>query len=86
MKSLYQRAENICSSSEKCKDKNKVKQEQIKMFMSWNGYPSFARNSLIKQLKTLPKIAEKEKGDKKIRSIRLAYLGNIDDSMKKNCF
>ena len=61
MKSFYRRAEKICSSSKKCKDKNKVKQEQIKMFMSWNGHPSFARNSVIKQLKTLPKITEKRK-------------------------
>ena len=52
--------------------------------MSWNGCPSFTRNSIIKQLKAFPKKAEKEKDDRKIIWIRLPYLGNIDDSM--NCF
>ena len=54
--------------------------------MSWNGCPSFTRNSIVKQLKAFPKKAEKEKDDRKIIWIRLPYLGNIDDSMKKNCF
>ena len=36
------------------------------MFMSWNGCPSFARNSIIKRLKTSPKKVEKEKDDRKI--------------------
>ena len=56
------------------------------MFMSWNGYPSFTCNSIIKQLKTPPKIIEKEKDDRKIIWIRLPYLGNVGDSMKKSCF
>ena len=56
------------------------------MFMFWNGYPSFTRNSIIKQLKTFPKKVEKEKDDKKIRCIRLPYLGNTGDSIKKNWF
>ena len=36
------------------------------MFMSWNGYPSFIRNSIIKRLKASPKKTEKEKDDSKI--------------------
>ena len=54
--------------------------------MSWNGYASFTRNSIIKQLKTSPKKVQKEKDDRKIIWIRLPYLGNIDDSLRKNCF
>ena len=56
------------------------------MFMSWNGYPSFTRNSIIKQLKTSLKKVEKEKDDRKIIWIRLSYLGNTGDNRKKNCF
>ena len=44
------------------------------------------RNSIIKRLKISPKKIEKEKDDKKIMWIRLRYLGNIGDSMKKNYF
>ena len=56
------------------------------MCMSWNGYPSFTRNSIIKRLKTSPKKIEKVKDDRKIIWIRLPYLGTIGDNMKKNCF
>ena len=62
IKSLYYRAEKICSSSEKFR----FQINKIKMFMFWNGYPSFTRNSIIKQLKTSPKKVEKEKDDRKI--------------------
>ena len=33
----------------------------MKIFMSWNGYPSFRRNSNIKRLKASPKVVEKKK-------------------------
>ena len=56
------------------------------MFMSWNGYSSFTRNSIIKRLKTRPKKVEKEKYDRKVIWIRLPYLGNIGNNMRKNCF
>ena len=56
------------------------------MFISWNGYSSFTRNSITKRLKTRPKNVEKEKYDRKIIWIRLPYLGNIGNDMKKNCF
>ena len=82
MKSLYHRAEKICSSSEKFS----FQINQLKMFMSWNGYPSFTCNSIIKRLKASPKKVEKEKDDWTIIWIRLQYLGNIGDYMKKNCF
>ena len=54
--------------------------------MSWNGHRFFTRNSIIKRLKTYPKKIEKEKNDRKIIWIRLPYLSNIDNSMKKKCF
>ena len=82
IKSLYHRADKICSSSEKIR----FQINKIKMFMSWNGYPYFTRNSIIKRLKTSTKKVEKEKDDRKIIWIRLPYLGNICDNMKKNCF
>ena len=40
---------------------HQVKINKIKMFMFWNGYPSFTRNSIIKRLKTSPKKIENEK-------------------------
>ena len=36
--------------------------------------------------KATPKKVENEKDDSKIIWIRLPYLGNIGDSLKKNCF
>ena len=81
IKSLYHQADKICSSSKKFR----FQINKIKMFMSWNGYPSFTRDSIINQLKTPPKIIEKEKDDRKIIWIRLQCLGNISDSMKKSC-
>ena len=82
IKSLYHRADKICSSSENFR----FQINKIKMFLSWNGHPFFTRNSIIKRLKTYPKKIEKEKNDRKIIWIRLPYLSNIGDSMKKNCF
>ena len=40
IKSLYNRADKICSSRKKFR----FQINKIKMFMSWNGYPSFTRN------------------------------------------
>ena len=82
IKSLYQRAEQICSSSEKFT----LKINKIKIFVSWNGYPSFTHNSIIKRLKTSRKKVKKEKDDRKIKWIRLPYLGNTGKNKKKNCF
>ena len=62
IKSLYHRAEKMYSSSKKFR----FQIRKIKMLMSWNGYPSFTRNSIIKRLKTSPKKVEKEKDDRKI--------------------
>ena len=53
--------------------------------MSWNGHTSFTCNSIIKRLKASPRKVEK-KGGRKIIWIRLPYLDNIGDNMKKRCF
>ena len=53
--------------------------------MAWNGYPSFTRNSVIKQLNISPEKVEKENGDKKTIWVRLPRVDNIGDNMKKNC-
>ena len=58
----------------------------LKTFMSWNDYPSFTRNSIIKRLRTPPKKVEKENDVREITWIRLPYFGNIGDNRKKNCF
>ena len=57
IKSLYHRAEKIWSSSEKIR----FQINKIKMFMSCNDYPSFTRNSILKQLKTSPKRLKRKK-------------------------
>ena len=48
VKALYHRAKKICSSK-----RSFLKQvERFKAFMSWNGYPSHVRKSVIKRLKS----------------------------------
>ena len=37
----------------------KSKSQKIKSFMSWNGYPSYVRNSVLKKLKDRKKHSEK---------------------------
>ena len=51
--------------------------------MLWDSYHFFTCNPTIKQLKTSPKKIEKEKDDRKIIWIRLPYLCNIGDNMRK---
>ena len=46
IKSLYHRAKKICSS----KEKFKCQIDKIRLFISWNGYPSYPSNSIIKWL------------------------------------
>ena len=58
------------------------------MFMSWNGYPLYTRNSIIKNLKRNKTVNDNnnEPDNRKVIWIRLPYLGNIGDNMKKRCF
>ena len=60
----------------------------IKLFISWNGYPSYTRNSVIKHLRnnTNTNINEKTNDEKKIIWVRLPYLGHVEDEMRKRCF
>ena len=76
VKALYHRAKKIFSSK-----RSFLKQvDKIKTFMSWNGYPSHIRNSVIKRLKSNQQRNEtnKEEDNRKIIWLRFPYLG-------KNC-
>ena len=54
--------------------------------MSWNGYPSFTRNAIIKQSKKPKQRVENENNNRKVIWLRLPYLGKISDKMKKKLF
>ena len=54
--------------------------------MSWNGYPSFTCDSILKRLKISPKKFGKGKDDEKIVWISLPYLVNGGDNMKNKYF
>ena len=72
VKALYHRANKISSS----KRSFLTQVGKIKTFMSWNGYPSHIRNSVIKRLKTNQQINEtKKEGDRKIIWLQFPYLG-----------
>ena len=54
--------------------------------MSWNGYPSYVRNSFIKCLKSKNNKNNNELDERKIIWIRLPYLVERGHQMKRNCF
>ena len=54
--------------------------------MSWNGYPFYVRNTFIKRLKSKNNKNNNELDERKIIWIRLPYLGEREDQMKRNCF
>ena len=69
-----------CTAAKKicCRKRNFPKQpDKIKKFMSWNGYPSHVRNSVIKCLKSNQQRNETNKEEDNIRIIwlRFPYLG-----------
>ena len=47
IKALCHRTKKVCTT----KEQFNRQVDQIKLFMSWNGYPSYVRNSFIKRLK-----------------------------------
>ena len=58
---------------------------QIKLFMWWNEYPLFVRNSFIKRLKNNKNNKKTNKSDeRKISWIRFLCLGERGDQMKRN--
>ena len=79
----YYRAKKICSS----KKKSKCRIDRVK-FISWNGYPSCTRNSIMKRLtsNTNTNRNKETSNEKKIIWVRLPYLRHVGDDMKKHCF
>ena len=82
IKALYHRAKKVCTT----KDQVNRQVDQIELFMSWNGYPSYVRNTFIKRLKNKNNKNNNELDERKIIWIRLPYLGEREDQMKRNCF
>ena len=83
MNIAYHRAKKIYS----LKEKSKCRMDRVK-FMSWNGYPAYTRNSIIKRL-TSNTNTNRNKGTnnvKKIIWVRLPYLQHVREEMKKCCF
>ena len=87
VKALYNRSSKICSTSQKFKSQVK----QIKSFMSWNGYPSYIVNSIIKRLKTKKEeniqqtINEENKDENVIKIwVKLPYLGKQGEMIVKS--
>ena len=62
--------------------------DQIKLFMSWNSYPSYTHHSIIKRLRNNTNTYgnEKTNDQNKIIWIRSPYLGQVGEEMKKHCF
>ena len=55
--------------------------------MSWNCYSSYSRNSIIKRLRNNANTNRNEETNKKkIIWVRLPYLGQVGDEMKKRRF
>ena len=50
IKALYHSAHKTCSSKRSLNKQIRIKQTQIKMYMSWNGYSKRVQNSVIKRL------------------------------------
>ena len=82
LKALYHRAKKVCTT----KDQFNRQVDQMKLFMSWNGYPSYVRNSFIKCLKSKNNKNNNELDERKIIWIRLPYLGERGHQMKRNRF
>ena len=79
IKALYHRAKNICSNKKKF-----AKQvANLKLFMSWNGYPSVIRNSIIKNLKNYRNRMDSinEEDNRKIIWMRFPYLGKRGEAL-----
>ena len=84
VKSLYLRASKICSSKRLLK--NQI--ELIEQFMSWNNFPKYIRNSLLKNLyKEAPKQGKNIVNKNNIPTIwiRLPYIGSKGEHLLKQC-
>ena len=81
IKALHDRATKIYSSNKFLHDQI----NRIRTFMSWNSYPKYVRNSIIKRLQQKKTAVQKD--DKSVIKIwiRLHYLGNEDEELLKTC-
>ena len=82
VKALYHRAFKICSTSELLtKQLNK-----IKLFMSWNGYPSSIAKSILKRLQaTPPEVNRHEKDDLIKIFFRVPFSGEKGEQLVNKC-
>ena len=79
IKELHNRDTKICSSNKLLNDQI----NRIRTFMSWNSYPKYVRNSIIKRLQQ-KKTAVQKDDEMAIKIwIRLPYLGNKGEELVK---
>ena len=78
IEALYHRAHKICSNKQAL-DKQI---SQIKMFMSWNGYPKRVRNSVIKRIGTNKSHSRlTDDDDRKKIWLDLPYSGELGEKL-----
>ena len=81
IKALHDRATKICSSNKLINDQI----NQIRTFMSWNSYPKYVMNSIIKLLQQKKTAVQKDDESVIKIWIRLPYLGNKGEELVKTC-
>ena len=82
VKALYHRALKICSTAELLsKQLNK-----IKLFMSWNGYPSAVAKSMLKRLQAArPELNRQEVDDVIKIFVRVPFAGEKGEQLVNKC-
>ena len=81
IKALHDCATKNCSSNKLVNDQI----NQIRTFMSWNSYPKYVRNSIIKRLQQKKTAVQKDDESVIKIWIRLPYLGNKGEELVKTC-
>ena len=85
-KCLIERAELICSNKQLLDGQI----SKIKSFMSWNGYPRYVWNNIIKKLKERKKNLSKQDSSLETEDtpkiwFRVPYIGPIGEKLVKQC-
>ncbi len=82
VKALYHRASKICSETSKFN--NQI--SKIKLFLSWNGYPSYVTRSLLKRFKSpRPNESANSNGDRVEIFIKVPYAGIKGEHLLRSC-
>ena len=82
VKALYHRAKKICSSV--AAFNNQL--SKIKLFMAWNGYPSFIAKSMFKRLQSTSNENAKNQDDDKIKIfVKVPFIGEKGEQLLKSC-